>query len=411
MKIPISHISIGERQRDAKDLEDLNDLESMGDPEIGQLQPIGVHTTSGGYELIWGRRRLAKAVSLGWDNIEAVTLGHIPPTLKQEMELVEDIGRKDRSWQDKCRAMFKLYKLKQREKKALGENWTIRMMAALTGDSKTNANRMLQVGEEITNYPDGEVAKAPVFWDAIKMVFKRNEKLLTAELEKRRQATLAQVNTSITEEEPVPNGDSTPAPDIVEVTLHVVPKSFHDAETFKDYQPETFHRALGYNVPLYGNIIEALKKDGLAVLWYDSFETFVNWHNMAFELGYHAMPWPLVWNKIRPGDSKWPWVANQVWGLVVRKGTQQWDKTAVSATMSVIETEPGKLHYHVADMSLAGSPENMPVLVLGESANPAAVVESGRTPVVFEPDKDKHDRVVASLREHYENTIPGVVFK
>lgn len=190
MKIPIKDIQIGERQR--VDLGDLSDLDSMRD--LGQLQAVGLRRLAippgkpTQWELVFGRRRIAKAVELGWTDIEAKDLGHLSEVDKQEMELIEDIARKDRSWKEKCLAFAKLFRMKQAEKLEIGENWTIRMMSAFTNEPKTNVGYMLRVAEQIHLNPESDLAKSESFTDAVKIVFTEHEKEVAAELQKRRDA-------------------------------------------------------------------------------------------------------------------------------------------------------------------------------------------------------------------------------
>src|SRR5580704_1778952 len=98
MKLPISTITINERQR--IDLGNLSDLESMGDPRVGQILPIIVDKNN---ILCDGRRRIARALQLGWTEIEVfVRENEDDDYTKQLVELYADIGRKDRTWQERC---------------------------------------------------------------------------------------------------------------------------------------------------------------------------------------------------------------------------------------------------------------------------------------------------------------------
>jgi ParB/RepB/Spo0J family partition protein len=114
MKLPIDQVRIGERQR--LSIGDLSDLDSMEDPEVGLIQPIVVHKTLEGYELVAGRRRLAKATSLGWKEIEVLEKDTLTEVQKNKMELFEDVGRTDRTWQDRCLSIAKIHYLMKAEK-------------------------------------------------------------------------------------------------------------------------------------------------------------------------------------------------------------------------------------------------------------------------------------------------------
>ena len=83
MKLALKDIIIGERQR--LDLGDLSDLESMAEEDVGQIAPIIVHKTLQGYELVDGRRRLAKASLIGWTHVEVIERDTLTTIQKQKM--------------------------------------------------------------------------------------------------------------------------------------------------------------------------------------------------------------------------------------------------------------------------------------------------------------------------------------
>lgn len=89
MQIPIDSIRIPERVR-----QDLGNLDSLMDSlkRVGQLNPI---TVTPDYELIAGHRRLTAATQLGWKTIDAVVVSGLDEVRRLEMELEENIHRKD----------------------------------------------------------------------------------------------------------------------------------------------------------------------------------------------------------------------------------------------------------------------------------------------------------------------------
>ena len=89
MQIRIEDIKI--RKRIRKDLGDVNPLmESM--KKYGLLAPIIVNKS---YELIAGRRRLEAARMLGWKTISVMIMDRDEDTEKLEIEIEENIVRKD----------------------------------------------------------------------------------------------------------------------------------------------------------------------------------------------------------------------------------------------------------------------------------------------------------------------------
>lgn len=204
MKLPLSQIIIGERQR--IDLGDLTDLDSMADSDIGQINPITVHKTLMGYELVDGRRRLAKAEKLGWTSIECFEKDQLTEVQKQKMELLADIGRKNRSWQETCIAVVKVHNMIRRERAATGtdsedgrvHSWSIRQMARFTGYDRTYLNYMVTLSDKLRAEPrDEELWACTTYTEAIKLLSDREFAAAHKEMEFRRQQLLEAAKTLV----------------------------------------------------------------------------------------------------------------------------------------------------------------------------------------------------------------------
>ena len=89
MRVPVSSIQIPDRVR--KEIGDLKPLmESL--QRIGQLNPV---TITPDYQLVAGFRRLSAARSLGWRTIEVRVIEGADEVRILEMELEENVYRKD----------------------------------------------------------------------------------------------------------------------------------------------------------------------------------------------------------------------------------------------------------------------------------------------------------------------------
>jgi ParB/RepB/Spo0J family partition protein len=187
MKIQIKDIVIGVRQR----LE-LGDIEDLADSiqRLGQIHSIGVDENN---LLIWGRRRLAACTHLGWETIEAVKREGLTHEQQQEIELEEDIKRKDRTWQEKCLAVAKLFRIKSRNARAMGEKWNLRMMESFTGQSRaTLSNYIYTLADALSVTPKDEVLwNASNYTEALALLRNRAFSEVQAELERRRQISIA----------------------------------------------------------------------------------------------------------------------------------------------------------------------------------------------------------------------------
>lgn len=102
----IADIKIGKRFR--KDFGDIDDLASSMS-RLGQLQPIIIADDG---ELIAGERRLRAAMSLGWDDISTIKMADLDEVTKKEVELEENIKRKEFTWPEEVLALRELYDLK-----------------------------------------------------------------------------------------------------------------------------------------------------------------------------------------------------------------------------------------------------------------------------------------------------------
>lgn len=89
MQVAIGSITVTERVR-----QEIGDLKPLVDSmrQYGQLNPI---TITRHHDLIAGHRRLLAARELGWYTIDAICIDRDSPIERLELELAENIARKD----------------------------------------------------------------------------------------------------------------------------------------------------------------------------------------------------------------------------------------------------------------------------------------------------------------------------
>ena len=106
MQLPIEDIKIKKRIR-----KDLGDLTSLIDSlrSHGLINPVVITKNN---ELIAGHRRIASAKVLGWKSIEVMVLDKISELEKLELEIEENVVRKDFSGDELEDAMARLEALK-----------------------------------------------------------------------------------------------------------------------------------------------------------------------------------------------------------------------------------------------------------------------------------------------------------
>ena len=105
MQIPVETIKI--RKRIRKDLGDINSLASSL-KKYGQLSPIIVDQD---YQLIAGHRRLEAAKQLGWRTVEIIVVDKNTDIEKLEIELEENIQRRNLSTEEISDGINTLHKL------------------------------------------------------------------------------------------------------------------------------------------------------------------------------------------------------------------------------------------------------------------------------------------------------------
>jgi len=91
MNVPITEIVVGERRRE--DMGDIGELAASID-RYGLIHPIVVDER---HALIAGGRRLAACKKLGWDHVEVRYFVTLTDAEKREIELEENVRRKDLS--------------------------------------------------------------------------------------------------------------------------------------------------------------------------------------------------------------------------------------------------------------------------------------------------------------------------
>ena len=182
--LDISKITIGERFR-----KDLGDISSLTDSikEKGILQPVTVNQD---FILLAGGRRIAAAIAAGLTKIPALirdqTKMEFASIDLREVELIENVFRKDFSWDEHAKLVAEIDKL-CREKDI---DWSVRKTAQLLGHTHPmNVSRSLQLADALQVMP--ELANCRTQDDAIKLIKQVEEDAITAEL-RRRQETRVQ---------------------------------------------------------------------------------------------------------------------------------------------------------------------------------------------------------------------------
>lgn len=308
--VDIEKITPGERFR--KDYGDLDAL--VGSiKEKGILQPI---TLDPSLKLLAGGRRLAAAKKVGLTQIPCLIrdrkFGEDEAEIDyREVELIENTFRKDFTWQEQVALTAELDRLMRKK----NSEWSTRKTAALLGQSHPmNVMRALQLQEGMELIPELKDVKTAD--EAMKMLKKVEEKLITTELRKRQEQIkdsgmkdmlkIADANYRIGDAlqgmEGLPSGSGAVGPTLIEVDppygidLNEQKKQTDGTNIVKTYNE--------VDKASYQTFIEKVAKQTFRVARANSWMIFwygPSWHQMILEslrgAGWKVDEIPAIWYK------------------------------------------------------------------------------------------------------------------
>ena len=159
LEVPLEKIIVENRERI-----EMGDMDELAESikTKGLIQPISINQN---YKLLAGGRRYLAHELAGLPTIDCVMRETTDELDEREVELFENIHRKDMTWQEKLRATAAIHKLMQEKH---GDKWNQRRTAALLGKSQAAINDALQLHEamdiipDIANMPTADAARKQV---------------------------------------------------------------------------------------------------------------------------------------------------------------------------------------------------------------------------------------------------------
>lgn len=164
-KINIKEIKTLARERVRKDYGDIEEL-ANSISRYGQIQPIVLDEQN---VLIAGGRRLAAHIHLGIEEIEFIFRNDVSESLRKELELEENLRRKDLTWVEEVRAVKALYDLKIQSLGARHEGtrdnsrfndddqgYSMAVASRELGRSKANIVTDINLARAVEEFPDLE---------------------------------------------------------------------------------------------------------------------------------------------------------------------------------------------------------------------------------------------------------------
>lgn len=183
MKIKLSDITVNTRYR-----QDLGDIEELKNSisQDGLISPVAVREMpSGGYELLAGERRLTAVTQLNWPEIEArIYEGEMDELKCRQIELEENINRKDMTWQEEAFLKRQIHNLrleihgKKTSTSPTAPGWSLRDTAKLMDVTPSEISTDIKLAEAVTQFPEYEWEKCKSRSDAQKQL-KKITKTLT----------------------------------------------------------------------------------------------------------------------------------------------------------------------------------------------------------------------------------------
>lgn len=201
-QVLLKDITVPERFR-----KNFGDMDAFveGIKEKGILQPI---TLSSDLTLLAGGRRYKGATMAGLEKIPAlIRKVEIDQIDYIEVELMENVERKDFEWQERCAAVWEIDRLY----KERNFDWSGRKTAQLLNKSVMNIQRDLELANAIKVIP--ELALQATASDAYKMLKKLEEDVIVEEMARRQRERYNFPNVDGNSDYQNMNLDGTPAVD------------------------------------------------------------------------------------------------------------------------------------------------------------------------------------------------------
>lgn len=175
-KLLINEIRVEDRQR--IDLGDIDDL-AASLARYGLIQPIVVSQDK---RLVAGGRRIAAAIKLGWQDIDVVFKEALTSDVLHEMELEENVRRKEMSWQERTLNIEQIHRLKKQRNAAEGAAWGQRETAELLGVSVGNVNYCLAIARRLRADKTSPMWECGSLSDAWRLLIREEEDKVNATL-------------------------------------------------------------------------------------------------------------------------------------------------------------------------------------------------------------------------------------
>lgn len=463
MTIPLTSILVDERLR-----KDYGDLDSLAESikNVGLIQPIVLTANKDGtYKLVAGGRRL-KALELSGhtqlhhgststpDYPGFVFANELPAETQLEVELEENLRRKDIEWREQISTYCKLHRMWSTRAAVESRPWTQSDSASRIGYSRSYLTHCLHI-EPMMN--DESYKDCASITDAMKVYYKSVEDKLTAEMASR---TFVQT----VEPEPAPDYSDEPGieqsvtsapydPPVINIPLSTMIRYGDCVEILKTLPADSIDHCVTdwpyaidmnnldqqnqgsdtsrvaathdvfENLDLHAAVIPEIFRVLKPGSFFVTFMDIMHW-NRTYELlvaeGFGVQRWPLVWHKTSPCSNQMAYVnftKNFEIAIVARKGVATLTEVQGSSVFSCDRAEhssnlfakPTDLwSFIISAVSLRGQ------LILdpfaGEGSCPVTALSLGRKILAIEKDSTHWPYLVNNISAYYKAAFPNCIF-
>lgn len=191
MKYKMKMVKLADIDATGRYREDLGNIEELaeGIREKGLIQPLCVNSD---LRLLAGGRRHAACTALGLVDIPVLIREGNDEVDAREIELMENIHRKEMNWQEQAKLTAEIHRLYMEK----DPNWSQRKTAQLIEQNPMNVTRALRLASALEVNP--AIAECKTADDAGKVIKKAEENAIVAELAKRQQTMVNGVDAGTT---------------------------------------------------------------------------------------------------------------------------------------------------------------------------------------------------------------------
>jgi DNA modification methylase/ParB-like chromosome segregation protein Spo0J len=457
--IQISEIVVENRLR--KDIGDLSDLDTI--ETVGLIQPIVlVRSDSGQHRLVAGGRRLTKLQEIGCTEVyHGVTStpgrpgyvysNELPEDVQREIELYENICRKQLVWQERVLAIAEIHEIKKRRASLDSEQWGQAETGAEVGLTFSSVSYALKVAERLRadTTKEGRFWKCSGLTEALRLLIEEREdeaKRKVAELTAK--AIPVALNNSNAQPE-ISIVESLEKGEIVQVPLsrmlfhgHMEVLCMKLGSEFADHiitdwpygiDLDYLDQGQGMNVDRVraehdhtenvacfpewlSCMYSILKPKGFCVVFYDN----VHWNlirHHAEQVGFRVQRWPLVWIKTSPCLNQMAsknWTKATEFAIVLSKenatlvkpqSTNWWAGPRADTTSNPFAKPKGLWQWILDAFALQGDIIVDPFM--GEASALTAAIDFGCRVIGMEVNETHYNSGVTNVRNLYTNLTGG----